>query len=151
MHNLSELFLIMFRWQCIYEETSVCLSIFITPCSCLSFSHSPSFEISSLCISPFHAPSPNGSLTLIVVVLVPFFKPSQSVSYQTPDFKKTDPGSLASQHDSASVACQPPQAHRSQISTLIWIIMAPVVPVVQTARLGFQSQLLQPNICHVER
>lgn len=109
----------MFRWQCIYEETSVCLSISITLCSCLSFSHSPSIQNLRPLYFSLSWPSSRCSLTLIVVVLVPFFKPSKSVSYQTLYYMRTDPGSPASQRDSTSGACQPPQASRSQISILI--------------------------------
>lgn len=65
------------------------------------------------------------SLTPIVVVLVPFLKPWKSVSYQIRYYKRTDPGSFASQHDSTSGACQPPQANGSQISTLIWTKLSP--------------------------
>lgn len=91
------------------------------------------------------------SLTLIVVVLVPFFKPSKSVSYQTLYYMRTDPGSLASQHDSTSGACQPPQASRSQISTLIWTKLNPSAPRwVSNRQSRVSSSTLQPNICHVE-
>lgn len=61
------------------------------------------------------------SLSLIVVVIVSFFKQSRPASYQTCNYKKADLGSLASQNDTASGVCQHPQEKESQISNLIWI------------------------------
>lgn len=118
-----------------YIWGDVCLSLYFYNSVQLSFFFSFSSNPNLL---PLHfslsCPLSWYSLTLIVVVLVPFFKPSKSVSYQTPSYKMADPGTLASQHNSASGAYQAPQANCSQIGTLM-------ASVFWTARYEFHPRL----------
>lgn len=128
-----------------YIWGDVCLSLYFHHSMQLSFFFSFSF-LPNLLPLYFSLSCPLSwcSLTLIVVVLVPFFKPSKSVSYQTP-ITLTIRGLIQ--------GCWPANAthhlvlvnlHRQTgLRSARWSEpnSVPLAPVFQTARLGFHPQL----------